>query len=77
MLHSPFISFDMSGNDNFFWRNKEALIKKRMTSSRTPPWSSNLKFMRNEELLGGERIKLRDHGGSEESGYCCGLLIKA
>lgn len=33
--------------------------------------------MKNEKLLGGERIKERDHGSSEEPGYSSGLPIKA
>lgn len=41
------------------------------------PSRGNLKFARSEELLGGVRIKERYHDGSEESGYCCGPLIKA
>ena len=48
-----------------------------MPQSHAKPSKGNLEFARNEELLGGVRIKERDHGGSEESGYCCGLLIKA
>lgn len=57
-----------------FWQKEEGLIK-RITRIRTPPWSSNLKFI--EGGTGEEGIKERDHGSSEESVHCCRLLIKA
>lgn len=43
----------------------------------TAPWSINLRFMQRATAEEEKGLRRGDHGMAEESGYCCGLFIKA